>query len=82
MKSYINKKITRLCIMALLGAILITCIIILPKMVKRNGGTVTTVSKAALEKVIEINDLSTLEYNYNAITKVYDKDNEKIKYYV
>lgn len=82
MKDYIKKKTVSICIIAFAIAILIICITILPKMLKSNGGTVTTISKASLEKVIEINELSTLEYAYNAITKVYDKDGEKIKYYV
>lgn len=43
-------------------------------------GEVTTVSKASLEKILEINDLSTVDYIYNAIARAYNKD--KVKYYV
>ncbi len=45
-------------------------------------GQVSTISKSALEKVIEINELSTVNYTYNAIATVYDENTEDIKYYV
>ena len=45
-------------------------------------GQITTISKASLEKIIEINQLSTVDYTYNAIATVYDDAGEKIKYYV
>jgi preprotein translocase subunit SecF len=46
------------------------------------GHKVTTVSKASLEKVLDISELSTLDYNYNAIATVYEDDNTTVKYYV
>jgi hypothetical protein len=46
------------------------------------GHEVTTVSKASLEKVLEISELSTLEYTYNAVATAYEEDNTTIKYYV
>lgn len=46
------------------------------------GHEVTTVSKASLEKVLDISELSTLDYNYNAIATVYEDDNTTVKYYV
>lgn len=55
--------------------------IYLPKIVNPNSEKVTTISKSALEKVIEINDLSTLDYTYNAVADVKD-DEGKIKYHV
>lgn len=70
------------------GGILLTFIIIvlitfLPKLLNPDAGTVTTISQSSLEKVIEINDLSTLDYTYNAITAVYDEKNDtKLKYHV
>ena len=46
------------------------------------GGKVTTISKSSLEKVIEINDLSTLDYTYNSITDVMEEEGDKVKYHV
>lgn len=45
-------------------------------------GKVTTISKATLEKVFEISELSTADYIYNAIAKSYGEDGKSIKYYV
>ena len=49
---------------------------------KPKDGTFSTISKASLEKLIEISDLSTLDYTYNAITTVYEEDGTTPKYYV
>ncbi len=46
-----------------------------------NGGRITTISKSSLEKVIEINELSTVDYTYNAVAKALNEDG-KVKYYV
>lgn len=43
---------------------------------------VTIVSEASLREVLEISELSTVDYTYNAIARVYDDDNEDIIYYV
>lgn len=45
-------------------------------------GKVTTISKASLEKVFEISELSTVDYAYNAIARAYEEDGETPKYYV
>ena len=45
-------------------------------------GILTTVSKASLEKIIETNELATLDYTYNAIATVLDESGENEKYYV
>lgn len=45
-------------------------------------GKVTTISKASLDKVFEINELSTADYIYNAIAKAYGEDGKSVKYYV
>ena len=42
----------------------------------------TTISEASLEKVIEINELATVDYTYNAIATAYAEDNETVKYNV
>ena len=47
------------------------------------GNRVTTISESTLEKVLEIEDLSTLEYTYNAVAEAYTDDNKaKLKYHV
>lgn len=45
-------------------------------------GKVTTISKASLEKVFEISELSTVDYAYNAVARAYEEDGETPKYYV
>lgn len=49
---------------------------------KSEEGKVTTISKSSLEEVLEINQLSTLEYIYNAVAPVQKKNFNSIKYYV
>lgn len=45
-------------------------------------GRVTTISRASLDKVFEISELSTADYTYNAIATAYENDNKTVKYYV
>lgn len=45
-------------------------------------GTVSTISKASLDKVFEISELSTADYTYNAIATAYENDGRTVKYYV
>lgn len=46
-------------------------------------GQLTTISKSSLQKIIEINELSTVDYTYNATATKYVEDNaEEVKYYV
>jgi len=45
-------------------------------------GKVSTISKASLDKVFEISELSTADYTYNAIATAYENDGETVKYYV
>lgn len=52
-----------------------------PKITGTYKQDITTISKSSLEKIIEISDLSTLDYTYNAVTDVKD-ENEKVKYHV
>lgn len=51
------------------------------KRINENREEVTTISKSSLENVIKINDLSTFDYTYNAVTDVKD-DKGRIKYHV
>ena len=82
--SKIWKKKRKIFLLKVLAAvILIICVTILfPKILKKEDGKVTTITQSSLEKVIEVNDLSTLDYTYNAITDVYDEDGETRKYHV
>lgn len=45
-------------------------------------GKVTTITKASLEKVFEISELSTADYIYNAVAKAYGEDKTTVTYYV
>jgi hypothetical protein len=81
-----NKKKWKSILIAM-GVILILLIIFISILSKKktsesNGHEVTTVSKSSLEKVLDISELSTLDYTYNAIANVYDEDNTTVKYYV
>lgn len=82
-KKHIKKKFKIRTIMAscIICVIVICTIIILPKVLNPNGGKVTTITKSSLEKIVEINDMSTLDYTYNAITDVAD-ENGNAKYHV
>lgn len=67
-------------VLVLIGGIYLKAVVF-----NNREGQLTTISKSALEKVIEINELSTVDYTYNAIATVYDendKKGEKVKYYV
>jgi hypothetical protein len=66
----------------LIVILIIGCIIFLPPLFNKRNGTVQTIAQSSLEKVIEINDLSTLDYTYNGITPVYDESGETLKYHV
>lgn len=57
---------------------------VLAIMITKNSKDRLTIStKSTLEKIIEISDLSTIEYTYNAIVTKYDEDKPKeVEYYV
>ena len=77
-------KIAIITVAVFVVIILLIAIGVYMKMVVFNNkeGQVSTISKSSLEKVLEINELSTIDYTYNATTKVYDEDGTTIKYYV
>ena len=77
-KKSLFKKIVVGCIVCVC---VICAILILPKIINPNGGKVIPITKSSLEKVIKINDMSTLDYTYNSITDVKD-ENGKEKYHV
>ena len=45
-------------------------------------GKITTVSEVSLQKVIEINELSTVDYTYNATTSKIKEGSDEVMYYV
>lgn len=78
-----GKKAKIIAVGCLLGVVVIGVSgFLIPKALHSNMEQVTTITKSSLEKVIEISDLSTLDYTYNSITDVLDEDGETIKYHV
>lgn len=74
---------TKVVLLILLIVIVIIVGIYMKTVVFQNEeGTTSTISESLLEEVIEISELSTVDYTYNAIAKVYDEDGTAIKYYV
>lgn len=51
-------------------------------LIPQKEGRVTTISRASLEEILEISELSTVDYIYNAIAKAYDEDGQTVRYYV
>ena len=59
------KKSTKFIVLGIIGVV---CVIVLIAIIVPNkGGKMTTISEASLEKVIEINELATVDYTYTAI---------------
>ena len=75
-----KKKLLACCVFIII--IIGAAVFFLPKALKSDRGKVTTITEATLEEVIEISDLSTLDYAYNSITDVKDEDGETVKYHV
>lgn len=85
-----NKSIKNKLHILIIAAIIIVSIIAIFSLSQKNKATITT--RSTLEKVMEISDLSTIEYTYNAIvTKFKDdtvedmkdkKDKSNVEYYV
>ena len=64
------------------AVVLILTIVIIIIAFPTKDGSLTTVSQSSLEKVIEINELETIKYTYNAIATKHTDDNKSVKYYV
>ena len=85
---YLKKlpKKTQLIIIAGIAVVVIGIIIIVllsSSSKDESKPRVTTISKSSLEEIIEINELSTVDYVYNATaTKYLDKKEKDAKYYV
>ena len=78
-----HSKITKKIMLFVGGIIIIILIIGFMKAHNENKLTITT--KSSLEKIMEINKLSTIEYTYNAIVTKYKNDEVKeynVEYYV
>uniref|UniRef100_UPI004055D893 DUF4230 domain-containing protein n=1 Tax=Agathobacter sp. TaxID=2021311 RepID=UPI004055D893 len=76
---------TRIRLLLLMAAVLfIVAAVFYTRMTvsKKKEASIATISESALEKMLEISELSTVDYTYNAVAKVYDKDGKNIKYYV
>lgn len=67
-------------IIIILSLVLILVVGILLAITQNNGGQLTTISKSSLQKVIEINELSTVDYTYNATATKYDENNDAMYY--
>lgn len=77
------KKMKMIVTACLLGVVVIVIGgFVLNKSLHSNDSRVTTVTESSLEKVLEISDLSTLDYTYNSIVDVLDEDGETVKYHV
>lgn len=77
--SILNKKAY------IVGIIILGIILLLNLMRMNNENRLTINTKSSLEKIIEINKLSTIEYTYNAIVTKYKNDEVKegnVEYYV
>lgn len=78
----IKKKIRTLIAGMVLAVMVIGFLCIKSELSHSDGKKVSTISESLLEEMKEINELSTVDYTYNAIAKVYAEDEETLKYYV
>lgn len=62
--------------------VLIVVILIAGSKFKSKDGEFSVISESTLKEILEIDELSTLEYFYNSIATQYAEDSEKIKYHV
>ncbi len=71
----------KIAVAAIALILIISAIVVILKRHNSDEEKVVTITKSSLEKIIKINDMSTLEYTYNAIAHVNDEDG-KAKYHV
>ena len=67
-------------IIIILSLVLILVVGILFAITQNKSGQLTTISKSSLQKVVEINELTTVDYTYNAIATKYDENNDAMYY--
>lgn len=77
--SVMTKKSTRL-ILLLMAILLLIIIVVLA--IPSKDSEFTTISKSSLEKIVDIEDLQTLDYTYNAVAKIKTDNGKDYKYYV
>lgn len=81
-----EKKCPKFIKKIILFIIIIVLIVVIISFIKvHNENRLTITTKSSLEKIIEINKLSTIEYTYNAIVAKYKDDEVKddnVEYYV
>jgi len=63
-------------------ALLLVSAIVLSFALPKTESRISTISTASLQKIIEINELSTIEYSFNAIATQMTEDGTAVKYYV
>ncbi|MCR5293542.1 MAG: DUF4230 domain-containing protein [Eubacterium sp.] len=73
--------IAAIILVAALGLVALGVFVIAPKL-QPKGGTVSTITESKLERILEISQLNTVEYTYNAVATIYNEDYTYIKYYV
>lgn len=80
LKETSSKKRTTVAIIGVVIVAAVLIVIILLFIPSKDNG-IMVFSEAALEKVVEINDMSTIEYSYNAIVTAYTEEGRE-KYHV
>lgn len=68
-------------VFAVTGIIIVAVIVMLHKRDKEEIH-LSVVSETDLKDVLNISELSTLEYTYNSIVAIHEEESEKVKYYV
>ncbi|MBQ7924686.1 MAG: DUF4230 domain-containing protein [Lachnospiraceae bacterium] len=76
-----NKKIKML-VGALALLVLAVAVIVLAVKMRSKEPEFSVVTESSLKEIIEIDEISTLEYFYNSVATVKEEDGEKVKYYV
>lgn len=69
-------------LITVLVLVIIICVGAFVLISQNKEGQLTTISESSLQKIIEINELSTVEYTYNATAKYVEDNAEEVKYYV
>lgn len=69
-------------LIVVVGAVIVGVSTVKSSMFKQKEGTVSTISQSALQDVLEISELSTVEYTYNAVASAYKEDGKTLMYRV
>lgn len=78
-----RRRLIRILISIVLLLVLVIGLLFVFRFVSwQEEGQVTVLSEATLREVLEISELSTVDYTYNAIARVYDDEDEDVIYYV